>query len=163
MALVGQKTINRQRISFGFYRRSLPHFVQNDHGPESRGMIENPYVAGLTPSEFYFDAMEGRFRIVNAVERITEINSLQHSLIKTMESVMVEYDGTVRNSSGQLIQLCYGDDGLSGEAVEFQNLPSIKVNDTIFQNQFKYKEDQWLQNVTMNTTDLSTSLGNEFF
>ena len=33
---------------------------------------------------------------------------------------MVNYDGTVRNSVGQLIQLRYGEDGLAGEAVEFQ-------------------------------------------
>ena len=33
---------------------------------------------------------------------------------------MVNYDGTVRNSVGQLIQLRYGEDGLAGEHVEFQ-------------------------------------------
>ena len=33
---------------------------------------------------------------------------------------MVNYDGTVRNSVGQLIQFRYGEDGLAGEHVEFQ-------------------------------------------
>ncbi len=33
---------------------------------------------------------------------------------------MVNYDGTVRNSVGQLIQFRYGEDGLNGEQVEFQ-------------------------------------------
>ncbi len=33
---------------------------------------------------------------------------------------MVNYDGTVRNSVGQLIQFRYGEDGLAGEQVEFQ-------------------------------------------
>jgi hypothetical protein len=38
---------------------------------------------------------------------------------------MVNYDGTVRNSVGQLIQLRYGEDGLAGEHVEFQvNFPN---------------------------------------
>lgn len=32
---------------------------------------------------------------------------IQRRLIKAMESVMVHYDGTVRNSVGQLIQLRY--------------------------------------------------------
>ena len=40
-----------------------------------------------------------------------------------MESVMVKYDGTVRNSMNYLVQLCYGEDGLAGEYVEFQNIP----------------------------------------
>ena len=37
-----------------------------------------------------------------------------------MEACMVNYDGTVRNSVGQLIQFRYGEDGLNGEQVEFQ-------------------------------------------
>ena len=37
-----------------------------------------------------------------------------------MEACMVNYDGTVRNSVGQLIQFRYGEDGLAGEQVEFQ-------------------------------------------
>ena len=39
---------------------------------------------------------------------------------------MVAYDGTVRNSNHALIQLRYGEDGLAGELVEFQNLPTMK-------------------------------------
>nr|CAA73271.1 scFv9E10 recombinant antibody fragment [synthetic construct] len=30
---------------------SLPHFIKDDYGPESRGFVENSYLAGLTPSE----------------------------------------------------------------------------------------------------------------
>ena len=41
---------------------------------------------------------------------------------------MVNYDGTVRNSVGQLIQLRYGEDGLAGEAVEFQVYVTDKSN-----------------------------------
>ena len=37
------------RISFHFNRRSLPHFVRDDYGPESRGFVENSYLSGLTP------------------------------------------------------------------------------------------------------------------
>ena len=39
---------------------------------------------------------------------------------------MVAYDGTVRNSNKALIQLRYGEDGLAGELVEFQQLPTMK-------------------------------------
>ena len=37
-----------------------------------------------------------------------------------MESVMVNYDGTVRNAVGQMIQFRYGEDGLASEQLEFQ-------------------------------------------
>jgi DNA-directed RNA polymerase II subunit RPB1 len=55
-----------------------------------------------------------------------------------MESVMVHYDGTVRNSVGQLIQLRYGEDGLCGEAVEFQNIATIEPSHKKFENEFKF-------------------------
>ena len=51
---------------------------------------------------------------------------------------MVNYDGTVRNSVGQLIQLRYGEDGLAGEAVEFQQLKTITLSNTSFENKYKF-------------------------
>jgi DNA-directed RNA polymerase beta' subunit len=40
--------------------RTLPHFAKDDLGPESRGFVENSYLRGLTPPEFFFHAMGGR-------------------------------------------------------------------------------------------------------
>ena len=63
---------------------------------------------------------------------------IQRRLIKAMESVQVKYDGTVRNQVEQLIQLRYGEDGLAGEWVEFQNMPGIKPANRAFETQFKF-------------------------
>ncbi len=63
---------------------------------------------------------------------------IQRRLIKSMESVMVKYDGTVRNQIEQVIQLRYGEDGLAGELVEFQNLPTIKKSNRAFEANFKF-------------------------
>lgn len=63
---------------------------------------------------------------------------IQRRLIKAMESVMVKYDGTVRNQVEQVIQLRYGEDGLAGEHVEFQNMPSLKPSDKAFEKMFKF-------------------------
>lgn len=51
---------------------------------------------------------------------------------------MVHYDGTVRNSVGQLIQLRYGEDGLCGELVEFQTLPTVKLSNKSFEKKFRF-------------------------
>lgn len=51
---------------------------------------------------------------------------------------MVNYDGTVRNSVGQVIQFRYGEDGLCGESVEFQNLPTLKLSRKTFAKRFKF-------------------------
>ena len=60
IACVGQQNVEGKRIPFGFRKRTLPHFIKDDYGPESKGFVENSYLAGLTPSEFYFHAMGGR-------------------------------------------------------------------------------------------------------
>lgn len=51
---------------------------------------------------------------------------------------MVHYDGTVRNSVGQLIQLRYGEDGLCGETVEFQKIASVELSNKKFENKYKF-------------------------
>uniref|UniRef100_A0A0K8TN99 DNA-directed RNA polymerase subunit n=1 Tax=Tabanus bromius TaxID=304241 RepID=A0A0K8TN99_TABBR len=138
IACVGQQNVEGKRIPYGFRKRTLPHFIKDDYGPESRGFVENSYLAGLTPSEFYFHAMGGREGLIDTAVKTAETGYIQRRLIKAMESVMVNYDGTIRNSVGQLIQLRYGEDGLCGETVEFQNLPTVKLSNKSFEKRFKF-------------------------
>lgn len=138
IACVGQQNVEGKRIPFGFRKRTLPHFIKDDYGPESRGFVENSYLAGLTPSEFYFHAMGGREGLIDTAVKTAETGYIQRRLIKAMESVMVNYDGTVRNAVGQVIQFRYGEDGLAGEYVEFQTLPTIKLSDNAFERKFKF-------------------------
>lgn len=51
---------------------------------------------------------------------------------------MVHYDGTVRNSNKQLLQLRYGEDGMDGAKMEFQVIPSIKPPNAKFEQHFKF-------------------------
>ncbi|XP_037788401.1 DNA-directed RNA polymerase II subunit RPB1-like [Penaeus monodon] len=138
IACVGQQNVEGKRIPFGFRKRTLPHFIKDDYGPESRGFVENSYLAGLTPSEFYFHAMGGREGLIDTAVKTAETGYIQRRLIKAMESVMVNYDGTVRNSVSQVIQLRYGEDGLAGEFVEFQNLPTIKLSTRRFEDRYRF-------------------------
>ncbi|ESO04483.1 hypothetical protein HELRODRAFT_158265 [Helobdella robusta] len=138
IACVGQQNVEGKRIQFSFRDRTLPHFLKNDHGPESQGFVENSYLAGITPTEFYFHAMGGREGLIDTAVKTAETGYIQRRLIKAMESVMVKYDGTVRNQAEELIQLRYGEDGLAGEWVEFQNLPSLKPSDKAFEREFKF-------------------------
>lgn len=138
IACVGQQNVEGKRIPFGFRKRTLPHFIKDDYGPESRGFVENSYLAGLTPSEFYFHAMGGREGLIDTAVKTAETGYIQRRLIKAMESVMVNYDGTVRNSVSQVIQLRYGEDGLAGEFVEFQKMPTVKLSSRRFEDRYKF-------------------------
>ena len=64
---------------------------------------------------------------------------IQRRLIKAMESVMVAYDGTLRNSVNQVIQLRYGEDGMDATHIEFQNMPSLKPNSAAFERKFHFE------------------------
>uniref|UniRef100_A0A183BYI4 DNA-directed RNA polymerase subunit n=1 Tax=Globodera pallida TaxID=36090 RepID=A0A183BYI4_GLOPA len=137
IACVGQQNVEGKRIPFGFRHRTLPHFIKDDYGPESRGFVENSYLAGLTPAEFFFHAMGGREGLIDTAVKTAETGYIQRRLIKAMESVMINYDGTVRNSTGAVIQLRYGEDGLDGMWVEDQTVPIHKPNNNLFQSEFK--------------------------
>lgn len=63
---------------------------------------------------------------------------IQRRLIKAMESIQVMYDGTIRNSNDHLVQLRYGEDGLDGANVEFQNIATIKPSNRAFEKKFKF-------------------------
>lgn len=43
--------------------------------------------------------------------------------MKALEDLSVQYDDTVRNCSGGIVQFVYGDDGLDPTGMEGQNKP----------------------------------------
>lgn len=62
---LGQQNIDGQRIGYGYDNRTLPHYTKFDDGPESRGFVENSFIKGLTPQEFFFHAMGGREGLID--------------------------------------------------------------------------------------------------
>ncbi len=131
-ACVGQQNVEGKRIPFGFRHRTLPHFTKDDYGPESRGFVENSYLRGLTPQEFFFHAMGGREGLIDTAVKTAETGYIQRRLVKAMEDVMVRYDGTVRNAGGDILQFAYGEDGMDAAALERQTIDLMRWNDVEF-------------------------------
>ncbi|XVE87489.1 hypothetical protein DITRI_Ditri18aG0121500 [Diplodiscus trichospermus] len=140
-ACVGQQNVEGKRIPFGFIDRTLPHFTKDDYGPESRGFVENSYLRGLTPQEFFFHAMGGREGLIDTAVKTSETGYIQRRLVKAMEDIMVKYDGTVRNSLGDVIQFLYGEDGMDAVWIESQKLDSLKMKKSEFDRFFRYNID----------------------
>ncbi|CAK4158500.1 unnamed protein product [Aphanomyces euteiches] len=137
IACVGQQNVEGKRIPYGFHHRTLPHYGKDDLGPESRGFVENSYMKGLTPQEFFFHAMGGREGLIDTAVKTAETGYIQRRLVKAMESVMARYDGTVRNSNGEIIQFLYGEDGMDAVWVEKQNFDGHTLNRAKFEAKFK--------------------------
>jgi len=72
IACLGQQNVDGKRIPYGFEDRTLPHYTKYDDGPESRGFVENSFMTGLTPQQFFFHSMGGREGLIDtAVKSVT--------------------------------------------------------------------------------------------
>lgn len=136
-ALVGQQSVEGKRIPFGFKYRTLPHFTKDDYSPEARGFVENSYLRGLTPSEFFFHAMAGREGLIDTAVKTAETGYIQRRLVKALEDCSARYDGTVRNSLGDIIQFLYGEDGLDAMCIEEQKLGILAMSDKAYEDKYR--------------------------
>ncbi|KAH3683659.1 hypothetical protein WICPIJ_005343 [Wickerhamomyces pijperi] len=136
-ACVGQQSVEGKRIAFGFADRTLPHFAKDDYSPQSKGFVENSYLRGLTPQEFYFHAMGGREGLIDTAVKTAETGYIQRRLVKALEDIMVHYDGTTRNSLGNIIQFIYGEDGLDAGHVEKQAIDTLPGEDSAFERRYR--------------------------
>ncbi len=137
IACVGQQNVEGKRIPYGFKRRTLPHFTKDDLGPESRGFVENSYLRGLSPQEFFFHAMGGREGLIDTACKTAETGYIQRRLVKAMETVMARYDGTLRTSGGNIVQFLYGEDGMDAVWIERQQFPLLTMAKTQLEKNFK--------------------------
>ena len=122
IACLGQQNVDGKRIPYGFVDRTLPHFQKYDDSAEARGFVENSFISGQTPSEYFFHAMGGREGLIDTAVKTSETGYIQRKLIKSMEDLFVDFDYSVRNSSGCIIQFIYGEDGMDSINVEAQSL-----------------------------------------
>ncbi len=133
-ACVGQQSVRGKRIVRGYVDRALPHFKLGDPFPKARGFVYSSYRDGLDPIEFFFHAMGGREGLVDTAVRTQQSGYMQRRLINALEHLRSEYDGTVRNSVGDVVQFRYGEDGVDpaksdhGKAVNVRRLvEQIKI------------------------------------
>ena len=123
ISCLGQQNVDAKRIPYGFDSRTLPHYCKFDDSPTARGFIENSYISGLTAPELFFHAMGGRIGLIDTAVKTSQTGYIQRRLIKGLEDLKVEYDMTVRNNKGKIIQFEYGEDGFDSMKVENQSIP----------------------------------------
>jgi DNA-directed RNA polymerase subunit A' len=135
-ACVGQQSVRGKRIMRGYAGRALPHFTADDSRPRARGFVYSSYQTGLDAIEFFFHAMGGREGLVDTAVRTQQSGYMQRRLINALEHIRLEYDGTVRDSAGDIIQFMYGEDGVDpaksdhGQAVNVSRLINqIKIGE----------------------------------
>eukprot|EP01059_Diplonema_ambulator_P031774 TRINITY_DN5945_c5_g1_i1.p1 TRINITY_DN5945_c5_g1~~TRINITY_DN5945_c5_g1_i1.p1 ORF type:complete len:1903 (+),score=692.17 TRINITY_DN5945_c5_g1_i1:284-5710(+) len=147
-AVVGQQNVGGKRIPYGFRKRTLPHFTQDDYGPESRGFVQNSYLEGLTPSEFFFHMSGGREGLIDTACKTAETGYIQRKLVKALEDLYVAYDATVRDAQGRVVQFLYGEEGYDSCKMEsLKPLPLINDNnarrDDVYKHDWENEGEEW--------------------
>jgi DNA-directed RNA polymerase beta' subunit len=106
--IVGQKTIEGQRLPEKG-GRTLPYFQPYGEDVEGRGFITRNYLQGLRPADMFLSLYEARPQVANSTVSISVSGDINHRLNKALEDVKVFSDGSVRNNSGVIFQMSYGD------------------------------------------------------
>ncbi|AIF68965.1 DNA-directed RNA polymerase subunit A' [Palaeococcus pacificus DY20341] len=111
-AMLGQQSIRGKRLYRGYRGRVTSHFKPSDLGARAKGFVVNSYKSGLTPTEYFFHAMGGREGLVDTAVRTAQSGYMQRRLINALQDLKVDYDGTVRDPTGIIVQFRYGEDGV---------------------------------------------------
>lgn len=136
-ACVGQQSVRGNRIERGYQERTLPHFKQGDLSAEAKGFVESSFRKGLNPVEFFMHSCGGREGLVDTAVRTSSSGYMQRRLVNAMQDLSAQYDKTVRNSSGDIIQFVFGDDNI--DPAKSDNGKAVNI-DVILQNVLSEEE-----------------------
>lgn len=110
--LLGQIELEGRRPPLMASGKSLPCFQAYEFTPRAGGFVTGRFLTGIKPPEFFFHCMAGREGLVDTAVKTSRSGYLQRCIIKHLEGLVVQYDLTVRDSDGSVVQFLYGEDGL---------------------------------------------------
>jgi DNA-directed RNA polymerase subunit A' len=143
---VGQQSVRGSRINRGYENRTLSHFKEGDLSADAHGFVEHSYREGLEPKEFFFHAMGGREGLVDTAVRTSKSGYLQRRLINALSELEAQYDGTVQDTSGTIVQFEFGEDGTSPVEVSSDETdPAVDVEriaDRVMESEFESEEEK---------------------
>ncbi|KAK5137137.1 hypothetical protein LTR08_000642 [Meristemomyces frigidus] len=109
---LGQQVLEGRRVPVMVSGKTLPCFKPFETSVRAGGYIVDRFLTGVRPQEFFFHAMAGREGLIDTAVKTSRSGYLQRCLIKGMEGLKVEYDTSVRDADGTVVQFLYGEDGL---------------------------------------------------
>lgn len=128
---LGQQVLEGRRVPTMVSGKTLPCFRPYEPSIRAGGFITDRFLTGVRPQEYYFHAMSGREGLIDTAVKTSRSGYLQRCLIKGMEDLKVEYDGSVRDADGSVVQFLYGEDGLD-------------VTKSKFLTNFKFLAENWI-------------------
>ena len=152
---LGQQELEGRRVPMMVSGKTLPSFRAYDPMPRAGGWVSDRFLTGIRPQEYYFHCMAGREGLVDTAVKTSRSGYLQRCIIKHLEDLTVQYDYSVRDSDGLVVQTLYGDDGVDVSKVKYltgkpAQLNFLAKNSSILVYKYGLTED-FLQNSGLNT------------
>lgn len=110
--LLGQQALEGRRVPLMVSGKSLPSFRPFETSARAGGFVSGRFLTGIRPQEYFFHCMAGREGLIDTAVKTSRSGYLQRCLIKHLEGVHIQYDNTVRNADGSILQFAYGEDAL---------------------------------------------------
>jgi len=128
LGVLGQNNVMGSRIKKKIERRSLIYWHKDDDTPEARGFIKNSYYQGMRGFEFFYNSISSREGLIDTAIKTAQTGYIQRQLIKALEDLSIQYDGTNRNAQGTIIQMIYGENGINQASQTELNFHILSMN-----------------------------------
>ena len=125
---IGQEKLKGEKITRGYYKRTLPSFKENEINPIAYGFVKNGYKKGISPTEFFFDAMHGREGLSDTALKTKHSGYLERRLVNSLHDLIIKEDGTLRNEANQIVQFVPMEDNIDPSQI---NRGRISIEDIL--------------------------------
>ncbi len=100
-------------VNYSYTDRVIPHFERKFiPGVKEGGFVRSSFYEGLDVIEYFLHAMSGREGLIDKGFRTADSGYLHRRYVTTSLDLVVDEEGRVRDSSDNVIQLRYGEDGV---------------------------------------------------
>ena len=110
--MLGQNSVRDTRISRGYKERTLSHFKKGEMSPKSKGFVSSSILDGLDPQEMFFHQMAQRKALADKSLNTKTSGYMYRRISNSLQDLRVEYDQSVRDAQGKIIQFRAGEDGI---------------------------------------------------
>jgi DNA-directed RNA polymerase II subunit RPB1 len=126
---IGQTEINGERIREQLaFRRTLPYFPRFSTDPAAYGFVANSYMSGMTVFEFIFQAMNGRYDLINkALSTASTGYFMRKGAMNNQSSIVDNARRVVKDT--RVVQFLYGEDGLDSRELEKVDFRTVVLSD----------------------------------
>jgi len=110
--MLGQNSVRSTRIERGYKERTLSHFKKGELSAKSKGFVSSSILEGLDAQEMFFHQMAQRKALADKSLNTKTSGYMYRRVSNSLQDLKVEYDQTVRNAQGDIIQFRAGEYGI---------------------------------------------------